>query len=319
MKSWAKRAWCRDLKIAVIGAGAIGGLFGGLLSRSGHDVVFVERPHKVERLSLTGLELEMPDSSTIHVKAVFKPTLKGVDDLDICIVAVKAYDTASAVKHVADANLKCPVILLQNGLGVEGEAQSVLRRSVARGVTSCGAMVEQLGVVKVKGIASTVLGAEDRELVDACRELAKALSEAGLPSTVTENVMGAVWTKAIVNSSINPLGTIMNVRNGELLENEHTKTLMAMVAAEGWKVALSLGVRLEVEDPIEEVFKVAKATYDNKNSMLMDLVKGKRTEVDYINGAIWRLSSKGRVEAPFNRALYLLVKALEAKRLGMRG
>jgi len=303
------------VKIAFIGAGAIGGLFGGLLHNSGHEIIFIEREHKIPKLTSNGLKIEMPDSSTITVKALFKASLGGLKDIDLCVIAVKAYDTASAASHIAKANLGCPVILLQNGLGIEEEAENILNRAVARGVTNCGAMVEEVGVVKVQGIAKTVLGAKSEDLLSTCSEFSDALREAGLPAEVTKNIEGAIWTKAIINSSINPLGTLLNMRNGELLENEHTKTLMAMVATESYRVALSLGIKLEVENPIEEVFKVAKATYNNKNSMLMDVLRGKRTEVDYINGAIWRLSAKGSMDAPLNRALYLMVKALELIKL----
>lgn len=306
------------MKIAFIGAGAIGGLFGGLLHSSGHQVVFIDREHKIPTLSSTGLKLEMSDSSIITVKPTFKPSLIGLKDIDVCIVTVKAYDTISAINHIVDANLKCPVILLQNGLGVEEEAENVLGRGVARGVTNCGAMVEELGVVRVRGIGKTILGAKSEELLKACFELVDALKDAGLPAKVTRNVEGAVWTKTIINSSINPLGTLMNMRNGELIENEHTRALMAMVATEGWRVASELNVKLEVENPVEEVFRVAKATYNNKNSMLMDILRGKRTEIDYINGAIWKASLKTPTDASLNRTLYLMVKALESSKIKIR-
>jgi 2-dehydropantoate 2-reductase len=302
------------LKIAVVGAGAIGGLFGGLLHNSGHEVLFVERKHKVSKLRAEGLKLMMPDSSTITVKADFRPDLVGAGHVDLCIVAVKAYDTRSAASHVASAGLECPVVLLQNGIGVEDEAEEVLGRSVARGITNCGAMAEEIGVVRVVGIAKTVLGSRDEGLLEACHELADALKSTGLPAEVTKNISGAVWTKAVVNSSINPLGALLNAKNGELLENEHARALMAMVARESWSVALALGVELDVQDPVEEVFAVARATYNNRNSMLMDLLKGKRTEVDYINGAIWKLAAERSLEAPLNKALYFMVKALEAER-----
>ncbi|MDI9619442.1 MAG: ketopantoate reductase family protein [Candidatus Nezhaarchaeota archaeon] len=307
------------MRIAVIGAGAIGGLFGGLLHYSGHAVFFVEREYKLSRLISGGLRLELPDGSAITVKAPFRSGLKGLDDLDLCLVAVKAYDTSSALRHVVEANLTCPVILLQNGLGVEDEAVEVLKRPVARGVTSCGAMNEEVGVVKVKGIAKTLLGSESDELGNACSSLAEALREAGMPAEVTDNINGAVWTKTIVNSAINPLGALLNVSNGELLESEDSKSLMAMVAAEGWRVALKLKVRLTVDDPIEETFKVAEETKSNKNSMLMDVLKCKRTEVDYINGAIWRLSQASLTDAPLNRVMYLMVKALERSKLKSMG
>ena len=303
------------MRIAVIGAGAIGGLFGGLLCNSGHEVLFVERGHKVPKLRAEGLKLILPDSSTVTVRPDFRPDLVGAGDVDVCVVAVKAYDTTSAVGHVASAGLKCPVVLLQNGISVEDEAEEVLGRSVARGLTNCGTMAEDVGVVRVVGIAKTVLGSRDEALLPACRELVDALKDAGLPAEVSNDISGAVWTKAIINSSINPLGALLNARNGELLENEHTRALMAMVARESWGVASALGVELEVRDPVEEVFAVARATYNNRNSMLMDLLRGKRTEVDYINGAIWRLAAERSLEAPLNKALYFMVKALEAMRV----
>lgn len=301
------------MRIVFIGAGAIGGLFGGLLHNNGHEVVFIERENKVPKLKSNGLRLEMPDSSFITIRADFRADLKGVKEPDLCIVTVKAYDTKSAVNHVTSVNLKCPVVLLQNGLGVEREAEEVLRRSVARGLTNCGAMAEDVGIVRVVGIAKTVLGSRDESLLVTCSELADALKSAGLPAEVTRNIDGGVWTKTIINSSINSLGALLNMRNGELLESEHTRALLTMIATEGWKVASALGVKLETQNPVEEVFAVAKATYNNRNSMLMDILKGRRTEVDYINGAIWRLAAEHSIEAPLNKVLYLLVKALESR------
>ncbi|MEM0217637.1 MAG: 2-dehydropantoate 2-reductase [Candidatus Nezhaarchaeales archaeon] len=299
------------MKIVFIGAGAIGGLFGGLLYASGHEILFVEREHKIPILKLNGLRLEMPDSSVIMVKADFRANLQGVRRADLCVVTVKAYDTKSAINHIVSANLECPVILLQNGLGVEKEAEEVLGRRVIRGLTNCGAMREEVGVVKVVGIAKTILGCRDEGLLTSCLEFMDALKSAGLPAEVTRNIDGAVWAKTIINSSINPLGTLLNMRNGELLENEHARTLLAMIAAEGWKISSMLGVKLESQNPIDDVFAVARATYNNRNSMLMDLLRGKRTEIDYINGAIWRLAAEHSIEAPLNKMLYFLVKALE--------
>lgn len=306
------------MKIAFIGAGAIGGLFGGLLYNSGHEVIFIERESKIPRLKSSGLRLEMPDSSIITIKTDFRASLQGIKEVDLCVVAVKAYDTKSAINHVVSANLNCPVVLLQNGLGVEREAEEILGRSVVRGLTNCGAMAEDVGIIKVVGIAKTVLGSRDDNLLATCLELADTLKTAGLPIEVTRNIDGAVWTKTVINSSINPLGTLLNMRNGELLENEHTRTLLAMIATEGWNVASTLGVKLDVQNPVKEVFSVAKATYNNKNSMLMDILKGKRTEVDYINGAIWRLAAERSIEAPLNRMLYFLVKALESRILRIK-
>lgn len=301
------------MKVVLIGAGAIGGLFGGLLYNSGHKVVFVEREHKIPRLRDSGLRLEMPDSSIISVKAEFRADLRGVSDVDLCVVTVKAYDTKSAVTHVVSANLNCPVVLLQNGLGVEKDAEEVLGRSVARGLTSCGAMAEEVGVVKVVGLSRTVLGSRDSGLLETCFEFADALKSAGLPVEVTRNIDGATWVKTIVNSSINPLGTLLNMKNGELLENEYTRTLLTNIAREGWKVALNLGVILEPKNPVEETLAIARATYNNRNSMLIDVLRGRRTEVDYINGAIWRLANMCSFEATLNKTLYLMVKAIEQR------
>ncbi|MEM4576482.1 MAG: ketopantoate reductase family protein [Candidatus Nezhaarchaeales archaeon] len=301
------------MKVVFIGAGAIGGLFGGLLCNSGHKVIFVEREHKIPSLRNSGLRLKMPDSSVIYVKAEFRADLRGVNDVDVCVVAVKAYDTRSATTHVAFANLSCPVILLQNGLGVEKEAEEVLGRSVARGLTSCGVMTEEVGVIRAVGLSRTVLGSRDEDLLEACFEFADALKSAGLLAEVTRNIDGATWVKTIVNSSINPLGTLFNMKNGELLENEYTRTLLTMIASEGWKVALNLGVELEPQNPVEETFAIARATYNNKNSMLIDVLRGKKTEVDYINGAIWRLAATRSFEAVLNKTLYFMVKAIEQR------
>lgn len=151
-----------------------------------------------------------------------------------------------------------PLVLLQNELGVEKEAEEVLGRSVARGLTSCGAVVEDIGVVKVVGVAKTLLGFRDEKLLTSCLEFAGALKSAGIPTEVTSNIDGAFWTKTIVNSSISPLGTLLNMRNGELLENEHTRTLLTMIATEGWIVASALGIKLENQNPVKEVLLLPK-------------------------------------------------------------
>jgi 2-dehydropantoate 2-reductase len=142
-------------------------------------------------------------------------------------------------------------------------------------------------------------------------------SEAGLPTGVTNNIEGTVWTKILINAGINPFGALTGMKNGELMMFPELKELMVETVIEGTKVARKINVKLE-GDPVSLMLKTAEMTAQNRNSMLQDVEKGKRTEIDFINGAISNLGKRMGVKTPLNNMLTSLVKGLEANRLKMR-
>jgi len=295
------------LKALVMGAGTIGSLFAAYLAKQGWEVAIIARRTHVEAVRSRGLRVEGPlGSFTAKVEAYEDPS-SVKDRFNLVLITVKAYDTRQAAMQVEPLIKQGAVPLcLQNGLGVEVEASQALGVKVYRAVTSNGALLAEPGFVKHTGLGETLMSGS-QPLLD---ELVEALKASGLPARKVEDVEGAVWLKTLINAGINPLGAITGLRNGELLEVGWLRDLMRGVVEEGWRVALRKGVELE-EDPVEAVFRVAKATASNKNSMLQDLERGRRTEVDYINGAIAREARALGMEAPLNEALTALVKAME--------
>jgi len=292
-----------------MGAGSIGSLFAALLSKAGWRVAIVARRPHVEAVRAGGLRVESGALGCFTAEVEAHEAVDSVEGcFDLALITVKAYDTKQASLQVRPVVRRGAVPLcLQNGLGVEDEASQALGVKAFRAVTSNGAMLVEPGLVEHTGVGETLVGG-DHQVLDAMAEALRAL---GLPARRVEDVEGAVWMKTLVNAGINPLGAITGLRNGELLTVGWLRELMRRVVEEGCRVALEKGVELE-GDPVEEAFKVAKATAGNKNSMLQDLERGRRTEVDYINGAIAREARALGMEAPLNEALTALVKAMEA-------
>ena len=297
------------MKALVMGAGSIGSLFAAYLAKQGWEVTIIARRTHVEAVRSRGLRVEGPlGSFTAKVEAYEDPGLVK-DSFNLVLITVKAYDTKQAAMQVRPLIKQGAVPLcLQNGLGVEIEASQALGVKVYRAVTSNGALLAEPGFIKHTGLGETLMSGS-QPILD---ELVEALKASGLPAKKVEDIEGAVWLKTLINAGINPLGAITGLRNGELLEVGWLRELMRRVVEEGWRVASKKGIKLK-EDPVEATFRVAKATAFNKNSMLQDLERGRRTEVDYINGAIAREAKGLGVEAPLNEALAIMVKAMEAR------
>jgi 2-dehydropantoate 2-reductase len=136
---------------------------------------------------------------------------------------------------------------------------------------------------------------------------------AGIPATPSDDVAGLLWGKLVVNVGINPFTGLLQVRNGELLEHDETRELMKMAVDEAVLVAKAASVSLPFPDPLAKVQEVAKLTGKNKSSMYQDVAAGKRTEIDFICGAIVREGERLGIPTPVNRVLTLLVRSLGAK------
>lgn len=296
-----------SLKVMVMGAGAIGSLVGAFLSKVGVEVAFVGRRENVKAILDRGLIVEGPLGNFTVKAEAYESLHEARGSFDLVLITVKAYDTAEAarqVKKVVEEGAK--PLCLQNGLGVEVEASRILGVEVFRGITNNGAMLLRPGVVLHTGLGDTLIGGSGPVI----EEFVAKLNASGLRAERVDNVEEVVWIKTLVNSGINALGAITGLRNGELIEREGLKVLMRKVVEEGMEVARMLGLKFTI-DPIELTFKVARATANNKNSMLQDLEKGGRTEIDYINGAIVSMAKEFGMKVPLNEALTRLVKAME--------
>jgi len=298
------------LKTAVIGAGAIGSLVGGLLAEAGNEVLLIGRQAHVEAIRRNGLILT--GLVNLRLKNIKVATEVQRDNFDLILLAVKAYNVRQAafqMKHMMGS--KTLVLCIQNGLNVDSEVAKVLGGSnLLRGVTFCGSILEKPGVITYTATGDTLVGAPFGGEAEAkAEEVVKVLSDAGLPTKVMRNVGGVVWIKTLVNAGINPYAALLGVRNGELLEIEGMKEIMSETVREGVSVAENLGVSLE-GDAVTLMFETVKATASNVNSMLQDVRAGRRTEIDYLNGAVAEIGRERGVPTPLNSAVTTLIKGL---------
>ncbi|SMB98460.1 ketopantoate reductase [Thermanaeromonas toyohensis ToBE] len=302
------------MKIVVLGAGAMGSLFGGLLAEAGQEVWLVDvwQEH-VEAINSRGLIIVTPtEERTIKVRAVTNPRAAG--EADLVLLFVKSYSTEEALQHgLAVIGQHTVVLTLQNGVGNAEKIERIVGRDkVLVGSTSFGANVMGPGKICHAGSGETYLGELDGSITERLRVIASIFDKADLKPVVTDNVVGVLWTKLLANVGINALTALLKVRNGQLLDITPAQVLMEKAVAEALRIVEAKGIKLVVEDPMEYVKKVAYATGNNISSMRQDVERLRRTEIDVINGAIVKEGETLGIPTPYNETLLLLIKALEA-------
>ncbi|MEM1578240.1 MAG: 2-dehydropantoate 2-reductase [Archaeoglobaceae archaeon] len=281
--------------IQIMGAGALGCLIGALLQLHGKEVIFVARGKQLQalkdKLVLMGLK-----SVELKVKAVEKP-----ENAEITFFTVKAYDTEEAARILSkvDPGIVCT---LQNGIGVEKIIGKYLK-TVVRGVTSYGANLADYGKIIYAGEGCVYLPSTTQG-----KKVAKVLEDANIRVELVDNIDFRVWAKAVVNAAINPLTAICRVRNGIIVENENLWSVAVKIAEEGELLMQKIGYKF---DAISEVRKVAEMTAKNRSSMLQDIERGRRTEIDYINGEIVKKCREFGLKCEVNEIVWKLVKGIE--------
>jgi len=291
----------------------MGCLFAGLLAEAGRRVTLLtKRPEEAEHLRREGLRLEgLGGSRRVTVAATANP--QDVQEADLVLLAVKAYDTQTAVQTVA-AWLKeqAVVLTLQNGLGnVETVSAFVGAERTLGGVTAHGATRLGVGHVRHAGRGETVIGEARGGLTSRVEHLADLFTAAGIETRAVEDIRPVLWGKLLVNVGINALAAVLQWRNGQLIEHPATERVLEAAVTEAVQVAQAEGLSFTAAEAVAKVKSVCKATAQNLNSMLQDLQRGRQTEVDYLNGAIVAEGEKLGVPTPINWTLTQLVKALE--------
>ncbi len=301
------------MKFLIVGPGAMGCLFAACLKKSGTEVVLMD--HDAERacfLNSNGIELiEKDDVFSVRIPVVtevaeFRP--------DVVLVCVKANQTRSVSRILKNKNRvgtdSC-ILTLQNGLGNMEALESVFETNIVLGgITSEGATLKSPGCVFHAGRGQTFIGPKMRNRL-LVKDIVSAFNNAGFNTTAVDNIVGLMWGKLVVNAAINPLTAITGLKNGMLLDHEGTRILMERVVFEVMKVVNAKGIHLPYSDPVSHVQKICRATEGNLSSMLQDVLKHRRTEIDYINGAVAREAKALGLDAPVNRALTLFVKVVE--------
>lgn len=296
------------MKVSVIGAGALGTFYGTMFSSSGQDVTLVCREKDVEALK-RGVSVTGSLERTAHPSVATSPPPS-----DIVFVTVKAYDVEAAVKGIT-MKPGTLVVIIHNGLGPDEAAAAVLGHGrVAVGVSYSGVTFLEPGKVRLAGYTETVLGSVDLDVTKRLHIAQEALEKAGLNTRIAEDIRAAQWEKLYANIAINPITAITGLNNGMLLEVPELKALVAEVVAEASRVSRDLGIKTAV-DPLENTFKVIRDTYRNRSSMLQDVTRGKRTEIDALNGKICELGRRVGVSTPYNDTITALIKGIEKRSL----
>jgi 2-dehydropantoate 2-reductase len=301
------------MKIGIIGAGALGSVLGGLLFEGGVDVVLIERDaDEVAYVREHGLWLEgVSGERRLHPNIV-AAAAEGTT-VDLALVLVKSYDTASAAQTVekvlADDGA---VMTLQNGIGNFEALSAVFPGRVLLGTTTIGAMTLGKGRFRHTGLGQTHFGEADGVVRERTGTVAAALEKMNAgPIHVVDNAVGCVWSKLIINAAINAPATLLKVRNGDLPSTDAGSRLIHDVVEECLGIVRAKNVRLIFDDPEARVRSVCEGTAPNVNSMLQDILAGRHTEIDFINGALAREADAVGLAAPVNRTLALLIAALE--------
>lgn len=300
------------MHVAVLGAGAIGTLFGARLQASGADVTLVGRHGAhLDEIRQDGVHIHAPDDSTetVHVEGTVDHDR--VRSADWVLLAVKSYDTASAMGDVAHALEETPVLSVQNGLGnAETIAEVHASEHVIVGTTAHGASIPEPGHVDHAGIGETTIGRYFEPNNEQVEAIADALSAAGIETTVTDRPKDALWEKVLVNIGINAATALARVPNGRLVERAAGERLVERAVSEGATVARAAG-RTVPPDVVDRTKTVAHQTATNVSSMRQDLEGESKTEIDALNGAIVARGDELGVETPVNRTLADLVRLAE--------
>ena len=302
------------MKIAIVGAGAMGSLFGSMLSKVA-EIALIDINHDhVESIRRHGLTVENMDGSQSNFKMTVTDRPEELSGkFELAIVFTKSYNTQDAANTAREIlDTEGTALTLQNGIGNLEIIQDVLgsENSVA-GVTSHGGTFLSPGHVRHAGIGPThIANLPSKKIL--IQKIAHLFNSAGIETSVSDNVSSLIWGKLIINVGINALTAICRVPNGVIGETSECLDIMKDAVSEAIAVADSLGVILPYDDAVEQVKEVCKATSANKASMLQDILRGARTEIGAINGAIADKAEGLGISAPVNRFLTRIIKAIEA-------
>lgn len=297
------------MKIAVMGAGAVGCYFGGLLARAGHEVVLIARPAHVQAIRRHGLRMQTLafDAQVVLQASTEAAAVRGAECVLVC---VKSSDSASAAEAMAPhLDPGAAVFSLQNGVDNAERLQAVLKRPVIAAVVYVATEMAGPGHVRHHGRGDLVLAPSP-----ASTALADALAAAGVPVQVSDNVAGALWAKLVLNCAYNALSALTGLPYGPIVHNAEldTAATMADVVRECQAVAQASGIVLP-GTLLQDVLGLADTMPAQHSSTAQDLARGRRSEIDHLNGFIVRRGAALGIATPTNRLLHTLVRLVEQR------
>ena len=298
------------MNIVVVGAGAIGSLFGGLLSNH-HQVTLLGRTPHVKAIQKHQLSISGTTNLSVSVPAV--DTITDLKSPDVLLLCVKSYDTQAALQQVQPlCSTKTTLCTLQNGLShIDIIKKFVAPESIIVGCTTHGAIFSQPGHIVHTAKGHTLLGALDGSEPARLTQLVTIFTKAGIPTTLSHTILEELWKKAIVNSSINPLTAVFQCKNGYLQTNPILQKMVTLICHESTKIAQASGFSVTATEALQKTHEVITTTKDNESSMLQSIQHHKPTEIDAINGFLARRADDKKIDATLNHLLVTIINGLE--------
>jgi 2-dehydropantoate 2-reductase len=293
------------MQVAVIGAGAVGCYYGGLLLKAGHDVTFIGRPPHVDAINAHGLLLDMqgfkghlPAKAAVDATALASP--------DLVLVCVKSTDTEAAGRSLAgQLRPDTSILSLQNGVDNAQRLRAVTGHPVIATVVYVGSEMAGPGHVRHHGGGDLVIGASP-----ASEALAQTLGAAGIRTTISGDIEATQWTKLITNCAFNALSAVAGIAYGPMMQVEGAGDVIASAVQEAAVVARACGVAIP-QDLAAQILKIPAAMPNQMSSTAQDLARGKPSEIDFLNGYVVRKGAELGIPTPTNQALQVMVKLAE--------
>ena len=306
--------------VAVVGAGAVGGYYGGMLARAGHAVTLIGRPAHVQAIERDGLRIHKA-GRTEAIRAAASTEVAAVRDADLVLFSVKSTDTDAVAREMAPHLAPDALVLsLQNGVENAATIAKHVRQAVVPAVVYVATSMPEPGVVAHHGRGDLVVGALERKanldpaFVRRLRTLADTFAAAEVPVRISDDVMAELWSKLMVNCAYNAISALAQAPYGHLAAQAEVRELQRTVVAEVVAVATADGVSLPLGPALEAMERIAPAMPAQLSSTAQDMARGKPSEIDHLNGFVARRGREVGVPTPANQALHALVKLVEAER-----
>jgi 2-dehydropantoate 2-reductase len=301
-------------KIAVVGAGAVGGYFGGMLARAGAPVVMIGRPAFVEAVNKNGLLLDtLQFKETVRVEA--SSELSAARGADIVLFCVKTTGNAATSRELAPLLASGAIVVsCQNGVDNVEQIRAASGIEAVSVAVYVAASAPQPGTVKHVGRGDLVVGPDNEK----AKRVAAQFERANVGCKISENIEGELWTKLIWNCALNAVSALGRSKYGEIAASPDAVRVMRDVVDEVLAVARAAGITLpgiaNAEAAHAGAFKIASQMAETRSSTAQDMQRGKRTEIDSLNGFIAKRGAELSVPTPVNHALFTLVKLAEVQK-----
>ncbi len=303
------------MKVGIVGAGAMGCLFGSFLAKEVEEVWLIDlwKEH-ITQINQSGLVvINIDELKNVSVKATTNAA--DVDICDLLIFATKYQHTQNAVKSAATMiNDNTVIITLQNGLGnVDIISQFVNNEMLVFGVTTLGSVIKGPGIIEatVTDVGKTYLWTFSGEPNEKVQEVIAVFNKAGLKFILSPDVKERIWKKLCLNAGLSIPLAIFRLNCGDYICQPHALELTRCLVSEIVSVAGKEGVRLDAELMYKDVVKLAKKSPSHRTSALLDVLNHRKTEIDVINGAIIKKAEKHNINTPYNSTIYNIIKIME--------